>query len=192
MRSHTLTTGSLAAVAATALIGVSAALPAEGAPATPSSARPATSVSQRVDPGATTEHQRGIVLECTGTIGTRSFWTSVYENDRYGNTVQVTVLDEGIGGSHQTTRPFLDRGRVHAGAKVDGKLALVTGKAHRVGKRTAVHEVNDDAGFHIVTDGVHRRLRTRLTLAYGGRTTPLVCGTAFAYALTVTKTPITG
>lgn len=134
--------------------------------------------------------ERGIVLECSGTLRGQDVLASVYENDTYGNVLAVSIGDPDHGGAFngKDTETSLWAGRtVKAGLKVGGKRATVSGLAKKVGPKRAVHDEFDDDGQHIVADGFHRRLRTDLELRYGGRTTPLTCTTAFFYDLTVTK-----
>ena len=170
MRSTQLITGALAVVATTALTGVGGAAQAAE---------------------TTTTHERGIVVECTGTIDGRDVYASLYENDTYVNVLQVLVGDDAgqVGGSRQDRDGFLDQGRVTAAMKVDGRRALITGTARRVGDRIPVSEEYDDAGQHITTTGFHRSLDTDLTLSWRGDRAPLDCATAFAYRLTVVKEP---
>jgi hypothetical protein len=139
----------------------------------------------------TTTRERGIVVECTGSIHGRSVYTSLYENNRYANVLQVLVGDDEnqVGGSREDRDGFLERGRVKAAMKVDGRRALVSGTAHKVGPRIPVSEEYDDAGQHITSTGFHRSLDTDLTLTWRGRTVPLDCDTAFAYRLKVVKEP---
>lgn len=171
MRSTQLITGALAVVATPSLIGLiglgSAA--AAGEP--------------------TTTHEKGIVLECTGTIGHRDAFVSLYENNTVRNTIQVVIGgdDHPVGGSRDTTRDFLVARTVRGALKVDGTRALVEGTAHRAGRRTTIHDEQDDAGQHITVDGTHRRIVSDLTLTWRHRTAPLDCGNAFAYDLQVTR-----
>jgi hypothetical protein len=81
--------------------------------------------------------ERGIVLECHGEAHGLQVWTSVYENQRYGNVVQVVIgdPDDGHGNSKDTDEKFLVDGVVKASVKVDGKRALVEGAAERHGPR---------------------------------------------------------
>ena len=160
----TMITGALAVVATTALMGGSA---------------------EAQEP--TTTHEHGIVIECTGTIGHRDVWTSIYENNTVKNVVQVVVGDNGLGASRESARAFkVDRG-VRATLQLAGKRVVIEGTARQVGKRTSVHEEHDDAGQHITIDGTHRRLATHLTMDWKGHSVPLTCDNAFAYDLQVTK-----
>lgn len=137
----------------------------------------------------TVTHERGIVIECSGTFKNRAVYASVYENEPNGNVLQILVGDDEsqVGGGRETTRDFLDGKRIRATMKVDGTRATIEGTAERYGKKIPVHEEHDDAGQHIVVDGTHRKLDTDLTLTWRNRTVPLDCDTAFAYDLRVSK-----
>ena len=174
MRSTQLITGSLAVAATSALIGLGAPAGAAG-PTEP-----------------TTTHERGIVIECTGTIKGRPAYVSLYENDTHTNVIQVLIGDDDrqVGRSREVEAGFLDRRQVFGALEVGGKRAVVEGTAHRVGRRIGVHEEHDDAGEHIVIDGHHRRLATDLELSWRRSTAPLDCDPAFVYDLEVTKTPV--
>ncbi|CAI9414248.1 hypothetical protein [Nocardioides sp. T2.26MG-1] len=171
MRSSTqLIIGALAVVATSGLVG-------QGLPA--SAAEP------------TTTRERGLVIECTGTIKGRPVYTSLYENDTVRNTIQILIGDDGhqVGGSRDTDRDFRDGRQVRGTLKVAGRRALVEGTARKVGERVPVHEEHDDAGQHITIDGFHRRLATDLRLTWKGASAPLTCDNAFVYDLQVTKEP---
>jgi hypothetical protein len=140
----------------------------------------------------TWEKERGIVLECVGQAHGVRIYASVYENDRYGNTVQVVVgdPDDGLGNSKQTDEKFVVDGVVKASVKVDGKRALVEGVVDRHGPRTKVYDEYTDAGFLIKTRGYHRQLLTDMGARYAGKSVPLACDTAFVYDLEVKKIPV--
>ena len=137
--------------------------------------------------------ERGIVIECTGDAHGVQIWTSVYENQRYGNTVQVVIgdPDDGNGNLRETEETFLVDGAVKASVKVNGKKAVIKGTAERYGARSKVYEEYDDAGFLIKTRGFHRQLRTDLVATYAGKVVPLTCDPAFFYDLEVKKIPVT-
>jgi hypothetical protein len=137
--------------------------------------------------------ERGIVVECTGKAQGLKVWTSVYENQRYGNTVQVVIggPDEGNGASRNSKEKFLVDGVVTASVKVDGKKAVVKGTAERYGARSKVYDEHTDAGFLIKTRGFHRQLHTDLVATYAGKVVPLTCDPAFYYDLEVKKIPVT-
>ena len=119
---------------------------------------------------ATTERERGIVLDCHGEADGLQAYASIYENQRYGNHLQVVLgdPDDGNGRSKEPKRPFLVDGKVRATITVDGAKAKIRGTAAKVGKKKAVHEVHDDAGYLITVDGTHRRLANDLVLRYDG------------------------
>jgi len=137
----------------------------------------------------TTTRERGIVIECTGTIKGKPVYTSLYENDTVRNTIQIVIGDDDhqVGGGRDTDRDFRHGRKVSGALKVAGSRALVEGTARKVGGRLAVHEEHDDAGQHITIDGFHRRLATDLTLSWKGASAPLTCDNAFVYDLQVTK-----
>jgi hypothetical protein len=150
-------------------------------------AAPATAMLADDDFGTTTTHrERGIVLECSGEADGLAVYASLYENDKYGNVLQV-VLGEDNGRSKNVKRPFLEDGKVRGTITIDGAKAKIRGTAETVGKKKKVHEVHDDAGYLITIDGTHRRLANDLVLTYDGSRVPLTCASAFRYDLMVTK-----
>lgn len=151
---------------------------------------PATALA--ADGATKTHRERGIVMECRGDLGGAAVYASLYENDRYGNVLQVVLgdPDDGNGRSKRVKRPILADGKVRASITIDGAKARIRGTAAKVGRKRAVHEELDDAGYHVVNQGTHRRLRSDLVLAYRGDVVDLSCDPAFAYALKVTRTPI--
>ena len=149
-----------------------------------------TAPAQAADPEWKSE--RGIVIECQGDRRGIQVWTSVYENQRYGNTVQVVIgdPDDGNGNLRNTDDKLLVDGFVKASVQVNGKKAVIKGAADRYGARTKVYEEYDDAGFLVKTRGFHRRLRTDLVARYDGLVVPLTCDPAFFYDLEVKKIPV--
>ena len=140
----------------------------------------------------TTERERGIVLECRGETDGLAAYASLYENDRYGNVLQVVLgdPDDGNGRSKEVGHRFLVDGNVRGAITIDGAKARIRGTADKVGRKKQVHEVHDDAGYLITVDGTHKRLVTDLVLSYHGARVPLSCDPAFRYDLMVTKQPI--
>jgi hypothetical protein len=167
MHSIQLITGALAVVATSSLVGLGAA-------------------AHAAEPTVTTE--KGILLECSGTWRGNQVYTSLYENDTYGNTIQIVIGDGDVaGGSRATKRAFKDGREVRGVLQLKGKRAIIKGTARAVGKKTPVHEEHDDAGEHIVVDGTHRRLANDLTLTWRKTTVSLDCDNAFVYDLVVSK-----
>jgi hypothetical protein len=161
-----------------------AVLALTGLGAAPAIAHPTTAAGDTV-------RERGVVLECTGTAHGLAAYVNLYENDRYGNYLQVILDDDPELAASREPKDILSDGEVRTAIRIDGHKASVTGTVHRVGKRKHVHEEIDDAGQHIVSDGFHRRLATDLVLTYRGTTVPLDCAPAFAYNLRTTKTDTT-
>ncbi|MCW2765157.1 MAG: hypothetical protein JWO11_1116 [Nocardioides sp.] len=165
----------LAVLATSALIGL-------GATAAPASAATPT-----------TEKQRGVVLQCTGSVRGLSVYVDLYENNTHGNVVQVVLNDNPeTAKTREPKQDFLNDGELKTGLTIKGRRVSISGTAVRVGPKTPVHEVIDDGGEHIVSDGFHRRLANDLVLTYGQKTVPLDCAPAFYYDLTVTREPIEG
>ncbi|NHC24370.1 hypothetical protein G6553_14465 [Nocardioides sp. IC4_145] len=166
-----------------ALAAVATAIVGLGSPATALTADTPTSETSR---------ERGVVIECGGTYRSDDLYVSVYENNLYANVFQVVVGDDGLGNLRESAKGFVEKKQVRATLELDGRKVLVSGTAKPYGKKVAVHEEHDDAGQHIVVDGVHRQLRTDLTMRWKGRTVDLTCADAFRYDLRVTKTDTTG
>ena len=89
----------------------------------------------------TTTHERGHVVECTGTWRTRPVFASVYENSEFGHEVFVRVGDDGdeVGATRRPTTPMIEDGEVAAWVRLDGRRARLTGTAERFGKRIESH-----------------------------------------------------
>ncbi len=138
------------------------------------------------------EQERGIVLECTGDAHGVQVYASLYENQRYGNTLQVVLgdPDDGNGASKETDQKFVVDSVVKASVKVNGKRVLIEGVAERHGPRTKVYDEYEDAGYLIKTRGYHRQIVTDMGARYAGKSVPLACDTAFFYDLEVKKIPI--
>jgi hypothetical protein len=153
----------------------------------------ATTTSASASAAPEWEPEHGIVIECTGNAQGLRVYTSVYENDPHGNTVQVVLgdPDDGNGASRNTDAKFLVDGVVNARVKVNGKRATIKGTAERYGARKKVYEEHEDAGYLIKVRGFHRKLDTDLVATYAGKTVPLTCSPAFYYDLEVKKIPIT-
>jgi len=181
MRSTPLITGALAVAATSALIGLGAA---------PGNAQtPDGQIPDPMTPGVT--HERGTLLECTGTAGTTPGRANLYQNRTYGNHLEVLVHDgtpEEAGVSREAATPFVVGHRVRATAKIGGRKVTISGTATPTGKVERVHEVVDDGGLHIVSKGTHRLLAPVLTVTVGDRTGRLTCDGAFVFNLKVTKT----
>ena len=173
MRTTPLITSALAVVATIVPLGMNGAAQAD-------------------EPTTTITHERGVLVECSGTIRDRAVFASLYENRTFGNEIQVLIGDDDgqVGGNRRDPDGFVDGRRVRGSMKVGSDRAVIAGTAPRTDVVVPVDEVYDDAGMRITTTGRHRLLDADLTLNWRHRTVPLDCETAFRYALTVTKEPI--
>jgi hypothetical protein len=184
MRSTQLISGALAVAATSALIGLGAA---------PGNAQTLDARPDPMTPGVT--HERGVMFDCTGTLGRQPIRVNLYENRTYGNYLEAQY---GEGDRHEVSiaqqrkRPFLRDGKIRVKVSLAGKQLSVTGSAAPTKKTTRIHDVVEDAGLRIVSEGVHRRLAHDLTVTYGGRSTTLACDPAVAFRLKVTKTSLVG
>lgn len=166
---------SLTLTAAAALIGLGIA-PASAAPA----------------PESETHRERGFVLECRGTAEGHEAYVALYENDVYGNYLQVVLDDDPKRAASREPADIFTHGDVKVGVKIRGRQARVVGGIGRLDRRTPVHEEHDDGGQAIVIDGTHRQLVFDLGLLYRGRSFQLLCDPAFYYDLQVTTSDATG
>jgi hypothetical protein len=177
-----LITGALAVAATSALIGLATA---------PGSAQ---TMDPRPDPSAPgVTHERGALLECTGSAGTIPVRANLYQNKTYGNYLEVLVHDgtaDEAGVSRESATPYLVKGKVRATARIDGAKIVIKGVAKPTGKVEKVHDVVEDAGLRIVSTGTHKLLKPVLTVSYDGRSGRLTCDNAFVFKLKVTKTSI--
>jgi hypothetical protein len=190
MRTRPTTTGALAALATAGVTGLTGLL-GPGLAAADAADAPGP---DRGAATSTTTHERGIVVECTGTFGRRPVYTSLYENNAHGNVIQVLVGRDGhrVGGSRSDADGFLHHGRVRGAMKVGPGRAVVRGTAHAVGDPIPVSEEHDDAGEHITATGTNRSLATHLRFVWQDRRVPLTCATAFRYDLQVTRESTVG
>jgi hypothetical protein len=175
-----LLTGALAVAATSALIGLGADAASARTP----------------DPMAEgTSHERGTLIECTGSAGDVPVRVNIYQNKTYGNYLELLVHDgdrgKEAGASLEKRKPFVAGTKVRAAGKVGGHRMTVTGTAKPTGETKRVHEViPNDAGMRIESTGTHRLLDPVLTVSYDGETGTLTCDNAFRFKLKVTKTSI--
>lgn len=175
-RAAALTVASAGLTAMTALGGIA---PANAAQASPTgSGDSATS---------TTRHEVATVLECYGKINGNRAYVSVLEHNLIPNVIEVMIGGNDHRASRSVKKDFITDGVLRASVKVDGKRALVTGKARRVGEKFDIHdEFTDDEGRHVTIDGFQRRVKNKLTLRHAGSTKPLSCDAAYYVNLTIT------
>jgi len=172
-----------ALVGGLSIAGVAAAQPApHKAPATATTTTSNTPV---------VEHEAGIVLEGSGSVGDLSASITVYENSLYGNSVQVVLGDDVIGDDEGTTAYLVD-GVLQATVRVDGKAATLSGRLAPTGRPEKIVEPAQDAGEQLVTRGTHTELVGDVTLSYDGVVIPLELAPAFAYDLEVRTVALYG
>jgi hypothetical protein len=142
----------------------------------------------------TVEQERGIVLEGSGEADGLAASTTVYENDRYGNSVQVVLGDpddDRIGYAEQA-QPFVVDGHLTATVEIDGRPAVLSGTVVASGRPERLVDPGQDAGEQRVVRGTHTALVTDVTLSYDGTTVPLQFAPAFAYDLEVRTVDLYG
>ncbi|WP_300642746.1 hypothetical protein [Nocardioides sp.] len=191
------TLGAILGLTATAVTALALALPT-GATATasepgdPTPTPTGTPTSEPTEPTSETTQEKGVLIECAGTWKGQPAMVSVYENRTYGNELVVAVGAEDAE-SFWITDPegrMVRRGELQQEGRMDGKRVVLAGRVVRDGEPVEVHEEREDAGQHIVVDGVHKPLAADLVLTWKKRNADLDCDNAFRYDLTVTKTPI--
>lgn len=183
-----LTTTAVTALALTLPTGATATASEPGPTPTPTS----EPTDQPTEPTSETTQEKGVLIECAGTWKGLPATVSVYENRTYGNELVVAIGAEDSE-SFWITHPegrMVRRGEVQQEGRMDGKLVVLAGRVVRDGEPVEVHEEREDAGQHIVVDGIHKPLAADLVLTWKKRNADLDCDNAFRYDLTVTKTPI--
>ena len=112
---------------------------------------------------ATTERERGIVLECRGEAGgsrpTRAS-TRTTGTGTSCRSCSATPTPATAGRRSRSARCWRTAA-VRGTITIDGAKARIRGTAVKVGKKKPVHEVHDDAGYLITVDGTHKRLADR-------------------------------
>jgi hypothetical protein len=174
-----LLTGALAVAATSALVGLGAGTASAQIPGQPAEG---------------TTHERGTLIECTGTVGDTPVRANIYQNRTHGNFLELLVNDgaQGEDGvSLEKRKPFVTGTKVHASGTVGGHRMVITGTAKPTGEVKHIREViPNDGGMRIVSKGTHALLAPVLSASYDGETGALTCDNAFRFRLTVTKTSI--
>lgn len=140
----------------------------------------------------TSEREKGVLVECAGTWRTRPVTVSVYEHRTYGNEVLVAIgaEDQEDFWISQPDGRLVRRGELQQEGTLGGRKVVLAGTVVRDGDPVEVHDEFDDAGQHVVVDGVHKPLAADLVLTWRKRNAVLDCSNAFRFDLTVTKTDI--
>lgn len=198
MRKHTLTRGGLllagAAIVGFAGIGAATAHDATTPATEQSTGRSEVRSTAIALPPTSTQQEHGIVMEGTGAADGLEVMATLYENSRYGSSLQVVIGDPELDriGFIEQAEAFVVDGRLDAEVVVDGKVASVTGTVERSGRPTKVVEPLQDAGEQIVVRGTHTQLAADVTLSYDGIDVPLEFAPAFAFDLETRSTSLYG
>lgn len=140
-----------------------------------------------------TQQQTGIVVEASGAYEGHDALVLLYENDRYGNSLQVVLDPENdVLGWTEQAAPFVVDGRVDVTVMIDGRPARLTGTVVETGRPSRVVEPQQDGGEQIVTRGEQTQLDADLVLEYAGATIDLDAAPAFAFDLDVRSTTLYG
>jgi len=143
----------------------------------------------------TVEHQAGVVLEGTADLGGTPVLVTVYDNSRYGSSIQVVLgdPDEGghIGYAEQAT-PYVVDGRLDATVQVDGRPLTLTGTVTPAGRPTRLVEPMQDGGEQLITRGTNTDLVADVNLGYRGDTASVAFAPAFAFDLEVRRVTLYG
>ena len=134
------------------------------------------------------------MLEGSGEAGGLAVSATVYENDRYGNSVQVVLGnpdDDRIGYAEQE-QAFLVDGHLTATVEIEGRAAVLSGTVVPSGRPERLVDPGQDAGEQRVVRGTHTALVTDVVLTYDGITVPLQFSPAFAYDLEVRSVDLYG
>lgn len=138
---------------------------------------------------ATTVRERGIVLEGTGTWRGQPVAIFVYENQKYGNSLQMVIGDpdgKHAIGAGEGRDPYVIDGVLNVGLDVDGDLAVVTGSVTESGDPRPATEPAPD-GELIRTTGTHTPLLVSATFEYRGETVDLNFAKGYEYDLESTR-----
>lgn len=134
---------------------------------------------------ATTVRERGIVLEGTGIWRGQPVKVFVYENQKYGNALQIVVGDpdgKHAIGAGEGRGPYVVDGVLNVGLDVDGDLAVVKGSVTESSDPRQAAESAPD-GELVTAEGTHTPLLVEATFTYRGKTVDLKFTRALGYAL---------
>lgn len=157
--------------------------------ATPAGAQDDTTTGE----GSTTR-ERGLVVECSGTWRDQPVLVTVHEDhpDLRELVLAVGKDDEEVVKVRTPGHRLVRHRGLRETGWLGGRRFDLDGVVVRDGEPVEVHEEHDDAGQHVVVDGVHHPLAATLTLTWRHRATTLGCADAYRYDLTVTRTGTTG
>lgn len=156
---------------------------------TGSSSSSAQAVVDKGQSKAPTVSERGIVLEGTGSWRGQSVAIYVYENQKYGNSLQMVIGDpdgKHAIGAGEGRDPYVIDGVLNVGLDVDGDLAVVKGTVTESGDPRPATEADAD-GDLITASGTHTPLLVEATFEYRGETVDLTFARSFEYELETTR-----
>ena len=173
---------------------------------------PAQAEARSLDTAATTDaetpesevtYERGVALAGTGDLNGRQVFVEIYGNSLYGS--QATLVIEQPGGPDLSASVELATEEL-LGGNVDLDVAMsrntrggpvatrssarITGSWQRSGTPTNIDETYADAGYLIHTTGTNTALAAEVTVYVDGKQATLQMFDAFAFDLTVTRTPL--
>lgn len=140
-------------------------------------------------PKLTTVTERGVVLEGSGTWRGNAVKVFVYENRKYGNSLEILIGDpdgKHTMGTGQGRDAYVIDGVLHVGLDIDGDLAVVKGTVTESGEPVPVTETAPD-GELISATGTHTPLLVDATFEYRGEIIVLSFAKAFKYDLKSTR-----
>jgi hypothetical protein len=148
-------------------------------------------------------HERGIVLAGTGTLDGRQVFVEIYGNDLYGSHAAVVVEQPGgpdLGATVELPIDDLLDGDIElemalfrstrGGHVATREHAQVGGSWEEFGPSTEIDETYEDAGYVIHTTGTNTPLSADVVVTAEGQRVTLQMRDAFAFDLTVTRTPL--
>ncbi|HEU4541536.1 MAG TPA: hypothetical protein VFR23_10470 [Jiangellaceae bacterium] len=193
-------------VAGTVALAVAAAMVA------PQAFGYATEAPQRADKPAAADvevadvevtHEQGVAIAGSGELDGRRVFVEIYGNSLYGS--QATVVVEPRGGPElSATVELVTEDLLEGGVELDMALsrntrggqtptrdtARVTGSWKPSGLSTEIDETFVDAGYVIHTTGTNNQLAAEVTVTVDGEQVSLQMFDAFAFDLTITRTPL--
>lgn len=186
-----LATRRIAAVLGSALLAVALGAPLAGSAT--GTAAPVTEPAATDSP-TTVEHQSGVVLEGTAEVGGEPVFVTVYDNSRYGSSIQVILGDPDAGhfGYAEQATPYVVDGRLDATVMVDGHPVTLSGTVVDAGRPSRLVEPQQDGGEQIVTRGTNTDLLTEVVITVRKDSAVVAFAPAFAFDLEVRRVSLYG
>jgi len=139
------------------------------------------------------ERQAGVVMEGTADAG-ESVMVTVYENSRYGSSIQVVLGDPDDENFGYVEQPgaFIHDGVLDVTIDVKGTPVTLRGSVVETGRPEKIREAYQDGSQQIVDTGTHAQLATDVTVTVRGASAPVSFAPAFAYDLETRKVTLYG